>query len=126
MSEVPGSAGPPVLGSVVQTVEFLRGWHAYFTRRRARFGGVFRTNVGGPAVTLLDAAAVRVALDAAKVRKRYGFGPRKPPPDLVGNIVPVMFENDEAHARLKGFVLGWMRSRADELPAAFDRAADAA
>ncbi len=112
---IPSDPGLPLLGhalsTVTETLEFLRGWQPYFLARRARHGGVFRTNIGAPAITLLDPVAVGAALDVTKVRKRYGFGPRKPRPALVGDIVPVMFSNDAEHDQLKGMVLTLMRRR---------------
>ncbi len=126
MTAIPGSLGLPLFGAAAQTIEFLQGWEAYFLSRQAKHGGVFRVNIGGPAIALLDSTAVAAALDASKVRKRYGFGPRKPPPELVGNIVPIMFTNDEEHTRLKTFALNLLRRKAGTLDAAFSAAADPA
>lgn len=116
---IPGDPGLPLVGVLSHTLEFMRGWEAYFVSRRALYGGVFRTNIGGPAITLLDPIAVAAALDATKVRKRYGFGPRKPKPALIGGIVPIMFTNDAEHDRLKGLLLGVLRRRAGLLPALY-------
>ena len=113
---VPGDLGLPLVGVVQHTLEFMRGWEAYFLSRRALHGGVFYTNVGGPAITLLDPIAVAAALDVTKVKKRYGFGPKKPAPALVGDIVPIMFTNDAEHDALKGFLLNVLRQRFARLP----------
>lgn len=96
----------PILGRIADTREFLRGWRAFFERRREAFGStVFRTQIAWPAVTLIDVEGFQVLFDTGAVQKRYGFGPAIPRRDLVGGIVPTVFANDEAHARQKRFLL---------------------
>jgi len=97
----------------VDTRDFLRGWRPFLEGRRDRYGSqVFRTWIGSPAITVLDVRGFQVLFDPTLVRKPYGFGPAIPRRDMVGGIVPTVFENGHRHRVQKRFLLEFLR-RAD-------------
>ncbi|MGI9432787.1 MAG: cytochrome P450 [Myxococcota bacterium] len=122
--EVPGGYGPPVLGKLQQTLSFGRDWRGFLAARSARYGStVFRTHVGLKAITVIDPDAIRVLFDPERVRKPYGFGPRVPPPKIVGEICPTAFTDGERHRKLKSLYIGMMRRGSSDLVSTFDRTA---
>ncbi len=95
-----------MLELVDDTLEFKQGWKKFFDSRHAKYNStVFRTRIAIPAITILDVRGFQPLFDETLVKKHYGFGPAIPRHDMVGNIVPTVFENDERHTSQKAFVL---------------------
>lgn len=122
----PGNRAP-IVGRITDTRDFLRGWRAFFESRRSTLGStVFRTFIAWPAITLIDVEGFQILFDEKAVRKRYGFGPAIPRHDLVGGIVPTVFQNDAEHDRQKRFLLGMIHEAMPRFEAALLDATDAA
>lgn len=116
----PGRYGLPVLGPLLGTLEFfLFGWERYFTARRRRHGTtVFKVNLFRPTIAVLDTAGIAALFGDADLIQDYGFSWAKPPLELVGGVVPSIFEHGALHDSPKAFYLEWLAQRTPDLPAA--------
>lgn len=113
---VPGKTLPGILGTVWDLVAFKRGWKNYFVSRRERADSdIYRSRLGTPAVTILDAQTIRILFDTTRVMKRYGIGPFIPPRPLVGGITPTIFLNDSDHTAQKAFWIACLKARGPDL-----------
>jgi len=122
--EIPGGYGPPIIGRLQQTVGFGRDWRGFLAAQSARHDStVFRSYVGLKAITVIDPDAIRVLFDPGRVRKAYGFGPRVPPPAIVGGICPTAFTDGQRHRTLKRMYMGMMQRGAGDLVSTFDQTA---
>lgn len=125
MRQVPGSYGPPLLKTLVDTIDFLfvSGWERFFARRRARHRStVFKVNLFKPTVAVLDQTGIAALFGDADLIQDYGFGWAVPPLPLVGHVPPSVFGHGEAHDGYKRLYLNLLKARATSLPATFDAA----
>ena len=105
---VPGSYGLPVLGRVLDTLDFLfvSGWTEFFAKRQRKYrSNVFKVNcfahhraAGSPR----DLALVQVRASGAGLRLQLG---RTAAP-MVGNVSPSIFEAGDAHDVRKCSICG--------------------
>ena len=122
----PGSYGPPLLGALFGTLEFfLFGWEGYFARRRRRHGStVFKVNLFQPTIAVLDRQGIAPLFGDPDLIQDYGFSWAKPPLDLVGGVVPSIFEHGPAHDEPKAFILALLRERSPDLANTFAAVAE--
>lgn len=121
--EPAGSYGPPILGLLFDTIDFLfvSGWERFFERRQARYNSsVFKTSLFQKTVVVTDHEAISNLFASTPFVQDYGFSWAVPPLPLVGNSVPSIFETGSAHDRPKDFYLKLIERRSSELPAVFD------
>ena len=117
----PGAYGPPLLGALFGTLEFfLFGWEGYFARRRRRHGTtIFKVNLFQPTIAVLDAEGIAPLFGDHDLIQDYGFSWAKPPLELVGRVVPSVFEHGPAHDQPKAFIQALLRERSPDLAATF-------
>lgn len=121
--EPPGFYGPPVLGVVLDTADFLfvSGWERFFARRAAQYQStVFRTSLFQKTTVVMDHDAISNLFTSTPFRQDYGFGWAVPPRPLVGEVVPSIFETGALHDKPKAFYQMLLASRSADLPQVFD------
>lgn len=110
---------PPLLGLVWHTLDFFvfSGWERYFEKRRASHNStVFKTHFPTKAVAILDHQGLEPLFNwDGRLEKDHAFGWAKPPPALVGNIVPSVFLPAESHDPYKAFYMEVLKTRAKAL-----------
>jgi prostaglandin-endoperoxide synthase 2 len=97
---VPGSYGLPVLGRVLDTLDFLfvSGWTEFFAKRQRKYrSNVFKVNLFRPTIVLLDHPAISRLFKSEHLVQDYGFSWAIPPRPMVGNVSPSIFESGDAH-----------------------------
>ncbi|MFE1602033.1 cytochrome P450 [Methylobacterium sp. ID0610] len=118
----PGALDPPVLKTLVDSVDFLfvSGWERFFARRRARHRStVFRVNLFQPLVAVLDQKGIGALFADPDLIQDYGFGWAVPPRPLVGHVVPSIFESGPDHDAPKRLYLRLLAWRAETLEPVF-------
>src|SRR6202047_301416 len=88
---VPGSYGLPVLGRVLDTLDFLfvSGWTEFFAKRQRKYrSNVFKVNLFRPTIVLLDHPAISRLFKSEHLVQDYGFGWAVPPRAMVGAVAP--------------------------------------
>ncbi len=130
MRRAPGSFGLPVLGPVLDAIDFflISGWERFFLRRQTKYNStVFKVNLFNPTIAMLDDRAITALFasrDLVPDRPSDGFQFQIPPLPLLGNVVPSMFETAAAHDQPKAFYMRLLRTRSTTLVAQFERTAD--
>ncbi len=122
----PGDGRPPLIATVLDTAEFsLGGWEPFFTRRRKKYGStVFRIHLFKPMIAVLDRTGITPLFGDPDLIQDHAFGWAKPPPGLLGDMVPSVFEHGAAHDVPKSFFLTMVKEAAPRLSATFERVAD--
>lgn len=118
----PGSYGLPVLGTIIDTVDFflVSGWKNFFERRRRKYGSpVFKVNLFRPTLAMLDGTAISALFKSKDLVQDYGFSWAVPPLELVGNVVPSIFKSGSAHDRPKALYMHLLQINAPMLDATF-------
>lgn len=120
---VPGSYGLPFIGTVVQTLDFLKisGWEKFFSRRQRKYGNVFKVSLFKPTIAVLDQRAIAPLFADPDLVQDYGFSWAKPPLPLVGHVPPSVFESGPRHDAPKALYMDLLRARAPTLQPTFDR-----
>ena len=122
-------SSPPTAGAdrfaagIRDTIEFFFGsWENFFLKRQGwAKSTVFRTTIFQPLVVALDLPAIRPLFEADQLAQDYGFGWAVPPKDLVGHVVPSIFETGPRHDTQKAFLLKLFETRGRQLPAVVER-----
>ncbi len=119
--EIPGPEHIGPIDAAATLLEFTSDWRGFFWRRREQFGStVFRMHVDGNGIAVTDRDAIWSLWNGASVRSPYGFGPRRPWPAAIRDTLPMVYSNDDAHARRKLFFRALIRRAAGRLEAAVD------
>ena len=114
---LPGSYGPPVIGFLAGLLEFfvLGGWMDFFERRRQKFGTVFKVNLVGPTIALLDRQSIEPLFADLDLIQDYGFSWARPPLPLVGHVRPSIFNAGSDHDNWKAVYIDLLQLRANDL-----------
>lgn len=124
--EIPGGYGPPVLGTLIDTLDFIfvSGWERFFCRRQKKYASnVFKINVFQPTIAMLDHRAIK-ALFASKDLVQdipsddYKFS--LPLLSLTGGLPPGMYEAGAAHDKPKSFYIRLLQKRSTTLASQFN------
>ncbi|SFK29734.1 prostaglandin-endoperoxide synthase 2 [Methylocapsa palsarum] len=123
--EAPGGYGPPVLGKLVDTCDFLffSGWERFFRRRQKRYASnVFRINLFQPTIAVLDHRAIKALFASEDLVQdipsdKYRFS--LPLLSLTGGLPPGMYESGAAHDAPKSFYIRLLQRRSSSLAAQF-------
>lgn len=116
--EVPGTYGLPIIGTILDTVDFffISGWVKFFSRRRSRHqSDVFKVNLFKPTIVVLDSVGIEPLFASLHLRQDHGFSWAIPAPQLVGEIVPSIFESGSRHDLPKQLYMDMLRSRSSTL-----------
>lgn len=118
----PGSYGLPILGTIIDTVDFflVSGWRKFFERRRRKYGSsVFKVNLFRPTIAMMDGKAISALFKSKDLIQDYGFSWAVPPLDLVGNVPPSIFESGLAHDRPKSLYMRLLQANTRALGSTF-------
>ena len=122
-AEPPGRYGLPLLGVIRDTLDFmlLSGWKKFFTKRRDKYGSsVFKINLFMKTIAILDHDGFEPFFNwDDRLEKDYGFGWAVPPPALVGNIVPSVFQANPEHENYKKLYMNILKDQAPTLEKTF-------
>ncbi len=121
----PGSYGIPVLGTIIDTVDFvIHGWEQFFRSRQRKYGStVFKANLSQPTIVALDHRAIVplfAAADLVPDRPSPGFQFQLPPLPLVGDLPPSMYEAGPAHDNPKSLYMRMLKMRVPTLVSTFN------
>ena len=123
VQKVPGGYGLPVIGWLRDTIDFfvISGWEAYFRDRQRKYGSsVFKNHMLMKTIAVLDYKSFEPLFNwDGRLEKEYGFGWAKPPPGLVGGVIPSVFAAGSAHSAPKTFYMQLLKARAATLSANF-------
>jgi prostaglandin-endoperoxide synthase 2 len=121
----PGSYGIPVLGTIIDTFDFvIHGWEQFFRSRQRKYGStVFKANFAQPTIVALDHRAIVplfAAADLVPDRPSRGFQFQLPPLPLVGDLPPSMYEAGPAHDNPKSLYMRMLKMRVPTLVSTFN------
>jgi cytochrome P450 len=119
--EIPGPTSPNPIESLLALRALMTDWRGFFGRLREHHGStVFRVDLGGLGIAVTDRAGIWGLWNGPSVQSPYGFGPRRPWPSAIADTVPMVFSNDDAHARRKRFVRALVMRAAPRMEETFD------
>lgn len=127
IQKIPGSYGLPVIGMLSDTLDFffVSGWQRFFLRRRSRYqSDVFKVNLFRPTIVVLDQKGIEPLFASKQFRQDHGFSWAVPAPQLVGDVIPSIFEFGAAHDLPKQLYMAMLRLRASTLLDVFTATAE--
>ncbi|RDD38707.1 Allene oxide synthase, chloroplastic [Trichoplax sp. H2] len=104
--EVPGKFGSVTFNAI----KMIKNGNTFFKQYEEKYNStVFRVYAGAKVVALLDNIAIQTLFDHDSISKEDGFGKVRLNFDLMANIRPSIFSNDQSHIRRKRFIMQILR-----------------
>ncbi|MFV2060025.1 MAG: cytochrome P450 [Gammaproteobacteria bacterium] len=124
MVKPPGNYGFPIIGVIYDTIDFLflSGWKNFFLKRQEKYqSSVFKINLFMKTIAILDYEAFEPLFNwDGRLKKDYGFGAAIPPKELVGGIIPSVFQHNPEHQKYKSLYISILKNQVSTFEKTFN------